>query len=142
MARKYRMVRMTNVVKPPFQFFDEVCSKKTGFPGKGKIFGVIHPLAFETFLVRKKMSYWDYVFGEGWRELPVYYVIYEQLRKVMTLDEVAWAEPNATTEQHKHWFESQPMAQAIFYPAMDLEMFEPGILSKNSDKVQELLDES
>ena len=112
---------------------NEVVSKKTGFPGVGRVMAAYLARGYEFVdSLRGPQSYtrWDSLYP-NWRDGLIFIVFYEKLRKSLTWEE--WVDGyNALPEEHKtlseyqlkEQYEKLPMTQVIAYVHEDLELFE------------------
>lgn len=102
----------------PYNFFSQVTSKKTGFPGIGYIIGMV-----SEYMYPKKIERWDILYPK-WRQKPIYYVSFETKRKSMTKEEIASQYPDKKDWEIEEMFQNQKETNVIAYVHDDLELVE------------------
>jgi len=118
---------MRQAMRSRFSIGDWVVSRKTGFPGKGLIVGV---LAAKPILYNKQhitgsgYEIWDKIYP-GWEETFIYYVWYSKLRKPLTIEEyLEYKQENVTDYEIREQYKQIKQVQMISYPEDDLEFFD------------------
>lgn len=112
----------------------EVVSKKTGFPGVGRVIGIYlaggYKFISERAIGPHEFTRWDTLYP-NWISGLVFIVYYEKARKTLTWDEWQTGYDALPEErkilskyQLKEEYDKLPMMQVVAYPHEDLELFE------------------
>lgn len=103
-----------------FPVGSEVSSIKTGYPGIGRIVGVLLGEVYSLILKPNGCVLWDRMYPT-WRESFIYVVYFEQPRRPASREDILLAFPEATKEWREDMFNGQPTLQLVAFPEDDLE---------------------
>lgn len=112
-----------------FQLCDKVTSKFTGFPGCGFVGAILAPHVFvgtqpDRELWESENNRWNKLFGNTWRNKPIFWVVFEEVRKPVTLEELKLSNPDQSDYEIQEVFDNMQETNIIAYPYDDLELFE------------------
>jgi hypothetical protein len=114
---------MAEVTSFKFNLGDTVCSKKTGYPGVGRIIGLMQATVIGNLLPCANTTVWDELYP-NWRDGILYYVLFDTPRKIVTLEELKKAMPDQGEFQLRELLETLPQLMYACYCEDDLEIFE------------------
>ena len=100
-----------------FSLGSKVCSKYTGFPGYGKIVGILTSEIYIKMSPSQSYSRWNELFPT-WKDKPVYIVEFDEPVKSLTWEEYYKHSKNPTKEE----YDNIPFYKVVAYPFEDLEI--------------------
>lgn len=105
-----------------FNIGDEVCPKLIGFPGKGRVAGLILAELFILLNPNKDYNLFDNLYPD-WRSGICYYISFKEKRKTTSLSDMKIAYPSMLDKDIKDYLKNIPESGIIVYPEEDLEEF-------------------
>ena len=127
-------------MKNKFYIGSEIVGRKTGFPGVGRICGIIMGGAIHASKLQQTgtgYDRWDELFP-GWQNKFAYFVWYNEPRKQSTFEELKYDSRFVDYTQYEleEYYEKCPSLQMITYVGDDLEFFD-----KELDEVDKIIEQ-